>query len=398
MIKEKDKRKQKVKILMFLAFSLAFTLPNFAQYQMSPLAARIMEQYSLTNGQFTSIFTAPMILAVFFCFISGILTDKFGFKTVVGIFVVISGIGGILRVFANSYVTLYISMALVGVSAGIVVSNAAKIIGSVFDPKKVGVIVSMAVAIGTGMMIVAMSTTALMPTTRSAFILAACLGVASVILWITGVPKRRNRGKEEVSTLPSIRTCLKTVLSNKYVWIAAIGNFCLSSAMIGLNSLISAALVSRGMSEASAGVVSSINIIGNLVGSLVMPIVAHKTGKLRLVLFINSIVAAVGTAFSWLAPVGLPLYAALFLTGMGVGGVLPQLIAINIKLPGIGPMYAGTAGGFIATLQLLGSIILPTYVAAPIAGGSFYLYFIIVGAFTLICAVMMTLLPKAVDG
>ena len=288
-------------------------------------------------------------------------------------------------------------MALVGISAGIVVSNAAKIIGSVFDPNKVGVIVSLGITIGTATMIVAMSTTALMPSTRSAFILTACFAVVVVVLWMTGIPKRRKRDKDEISELPSFRTCLKTVFKNKYVWIAGVGNFCIGGAMIGLNSLIAAALVSRGMTEASAGVVSSINILGNLVGSLIMPIVAHKTGKLRLVLFTSSIVAACGTAFSWLMPFGFPLYAALFLTGLGVGSVLPQLIAVNIKLPGIGPTYAGTAGGLIATLQLLGGIVLPTYIAAAIADGSFLYYFIIVGVFTLICAASMALLPKEVD-
>jgi NNP family nitrate/nitrite transporter-like MFS transporter len=330
---EREKKRQKLKILVFLAFTAAFAIPNYSQYQLSPLAARLIEQYSLTNGQFTSLFSAPMIPAVFLCFISGVLVDKYGFKIIVGISVAITAAGCILRVFAVDYVTLYISMVLIGVSCGIVTGNAAKIIGCVFEPERVGVAVSMGVTISTAAMMAAMSTTALLPTTKSAFIFASCLGIADVVIWHTAIPKRRKRNAEELAELPSISKCLKTVLTNKYVWLAGIGNFCVCGAMVAVSSLISAALVTRGMDEASAGLVSSINLFGNLAGSLFVPLVAHKTGRLRLILVVCSIITAVGTAFSWRMPFGLLLYVSLFLTGVGVGSVLPQLIAICIKLP-----------------------------------------------------------------
>ncbi len=397
MVTEREQRKKKVKILLFMAFTVAFAVPNYSQYQFSPLAARIIEQYSLTNGQFTSLFSAPLIPAVFLSFISGVLVDKYGFKIIVGISIVITAVGAIVKVFAGNYTTLYISMVLVGVSAGIVVSNAAKIIGSVFDPKKVGLIISMAITISTAVMIAAMSTTALLPSTKFAFVIVACFALVNVVFWYAAVPKRRKRNTEELAALPSIKKCLKTVLSNKYVWFAGIGNFCVCGTMIALNSLISAALVSRGMSEASAGVVSSVSMFGNLAGSLFVPFIAHKTGKLRFILVVTSIVAAAGTAFSWLMPFGPILYISLFLTGVGLGTVLPQLVAINIKIPGIGSTYAGTAGGFVATLQLLGGVVMPTHIAAAIAGESLYVYFIVSGAFMLVCAVAMALLPKEVD-
>ena len=382
---------------MFLAFTMAFAVPNYSQYQLAPLAVRIMEQYALTNGQFTSIFSAPMIPAIFLSFIGGVLVDKYGFKVLGGIAIAITAAGCILRVIASDYVVLYISMILIGVSAGTIASNAAKIIGSVFKPEKVGVIVGLGITIGTAGMVLSMSTTALMPSTRSAFILAAGLSLIAVVLWFAAIPKRRKRSEDELAELPSIKTCLKTVLTNKNVWLVSVGQFCVCGAMVGMNSLISAALASRGMSEASAGAISAITLVGNLLGSLIMPTLAHKTGKLRLILVLSSILAAVGTAFSWLMPFGFTMYAALLLTGLGIGSVLPQLIAIIIKLPGIGRTYAGTAGGFTATLQLIGGVVVPTYVAATIAGDNFFTYFMITGAFMLICAVALALLPKQVD-
>jgi NNP family nitrate/nitrite transporter-like MFS transporter len=54
--------------------------------------------------------------------------------------------------------------------------------------------------------------------------------------------------------------------------------------------------------------------------------------------------------FGWMAPEGFLLMTALFLAGFFVGGNMPLLMAVPIKLPGVGPKLAGTAGGLVATV------------------------------------------------
>ena len=44
-------------------------------------------------------------------------------------------------------------------------------------------------------------------------------------------------------------------------------------------------------------------------------------------------------------------------------------------LPEIGPVYAGSAGGIIATIQVLGAVVLPTFVITPLAGSSVKMLF-----------------------
>lgn len=158
-----------------------------------------------------------MIPAILLCFVSGILVDKYGFKVIIGISIVLTAVGCILRVYADNYATLYVSMVLIGVSCGIVTSNSAKIIGSVYEPERVGIVVSLGITFSTATMIAAMSTTALLPSTKSAFILSACLGILDVIIWNAAIPKRRKRNEEESAEFPNIKKCLKAVLANKYV-------------------------------------------------------------------------------------------------------------------------------------------------------------------------------------
>ncbi|MBR2832663.1 MAG: MFS transporter [Oscillospiraceae bacterium] len=392
------RRVKRLQICIFIAYTIAFAVPNFSQYQLMPLATRLMNDLNLTPAQFTSIFSAPMLPAIFLSLICGVLVDKLGYKYVIAGAIIMTALGIYGRLFATNYTQLYICMILLGTSAGCVTATGSKIIGSFYEMKRVGVFVGYAVTIGTATMIIASATTAMM-STKTAFIIAAVFVTVDLIVWFVLGPKNKDvliKGTADESR-PSIGKCLATVLKNKYVWYVAIGLACVNGAMVGMNSLISAALVSRGMTETAAGAISSFTLVGNLVGSLLVPTLAARTGKTRLVLIIFSIIAALCTAFSWRAPFGVGLYVALFLTGLGVGSVLPQLMAINIRLPGVGPVYSGTAGGVIATIQLIGGVLIPTYIANPIAGGRYGVYFIVCGSGMIICALFMLLLPRSLD-
>ena len=59
---------------------------------------------------------------------------------------------------------------------------------------------------------------------------------------------------------------------------------------------------------------------------------------------------------------------------------------INFK--GIGPEYVGTASGLVATIQLIGAVVLPSYVLIPIASGNFNTLFILAAACMAISAVL----------
>ena len=76
---------------------------------------------------------------------------------------------------------------------------------------------------------------------------------------------------------------------------------------------------------------------------------------------------------------------------------MAQIISVAVRLPGIGPTYAGAAGGLIATLELLGGVVLPTYVASAIAGNNHGIYFIILGVVSIFWILGVFLMPKSLD-
>lgn len=69
---------------------------NYPQYQMSPLAYKIIPALGLTNSQFSTIFSAAMIPGILFSIMAGMLCDRFGAKRLITVGLVIGSAGGLI--------------------------------------------------------------------------------------------------------------------------------------------------------------------------------------------------------------------------------------------------------------------------------------------------------------
>ncbi len=137
-------------------------------------------------------------------------------------------------------------------------------------------------------------------------------------------------------------------------------------------------------------------MFGSVIGCFLSPILASKLGH-KAVLFLCAFVAAIGIAFGWLAPQGVILAIVMIIVGITYGGAIPLLMSIPIQLKEIGSAYAGTAGGILGTLQMLGAVVIPTYVLAIIAKSNMHLLFLLAGIVMAITCVLALFLPKLGD-
>ncbi len=395
------KRSTKLLILLFIVYAVCFAVPNFAQYQFSPLAKQIMEQYALDMGQFNSIFTAPMLPAIFTSIICGLMVDRYGYKPVIGLSILLTVVGCWLRVIAPGYTVLFIGMILVGFSGGFMSSNTSKVLALLYGQEKVGVLAGMVLTCSTVTLVISMSTTALLPSMKFAFILSGVVSIIALALWIVFMPHIKPKdiaaAAAEGEKAPGLGESLVAVMKTPAVWLTGIMMFCVCGTMAGTGSMIPAALQEvRGISEATAGVVGSMTMVGNLLGSLITPTICNKTGKFRPVLMILGIICAACCVFAWKAS-GIVLYILMIILGYCLGSGMASGLGMAVRLHGIGAKYAGTAGGFVATLQLLGGVCLPTYIASGIAGGNYNTYFIVLGVACLVWMVTVFLMPKYLD-
>ena len=283
-------------------------------------------------------------------------------------------------------------------------SNSSKILGQLFGPEKVSVIMGLVLTVSTCGLVLSMSTTTKLGSMNTAFIVAGVVCTVALILWFVVMPgikpgQDAQNPQPIGEKAPSLSEAFLVVMKNRYVWLAGIAMFCVNGAMTGMGSMVPTALSNgRGISADAAGLVGAFLMVGNLLGSLFTPTISLKTGKFRGVLMICGAVSVLGCCFAWRAPEGPLLYLAMVATGYTFGSGMAQLLAVAVRLPGVGPVYAGTAGGLIATLELLGGVVLPTYIASGIAGtGNFSLYFIIIGLSSLLWILSVYLLPKELD-
>ena len=415
--------------------------PNYMQFQLAPLAPQLMDSMQINQTEFASLLTAAMLPSVFFSLPSGALADKVGIKKILLIGNVLTAVGAAIRWFATSYATLYIGMVLLGFGIAFVNTNTPKILSRWFPPERVGIFIGIELAASTGGIAVGTGTAALLPGIRSAYGVGVVLSVITIFLYVVFMrdpaasqatialsepselskipqpsksselselpqPSRSSEPSEscespqipqpnESSKAMSVSDSLRVVLSCKKVWFVG---FCLMFTF-GVNilacSFLPTALGQRGIETAAAGFYASIFTVGNIVGCMVSPGLSARIRRKKLFLLLCIWIAAVGIVFAWKLPTGFILLTALLATGTVLGGTLPLLISIPIQLAEIGSKYAGTAGGVACTLQLLGAVVIPTYIVSPIAAGNMDLLFLLGGCIVALATVFAVLLPDS---
>jgi NNP family nitrate/nitrite transporter-like MFS transporter len=329
--------------------------------------------------------------------ISGLIVDKVGAKKIVTICLFVAFIGMSARIFANNYWTLYICMLSPGLAATFINSTNAKIFGQWFPANKVSFAVGLFLAASALGMSLGTGTTAILPNIKVAFILAAVISLVMVFLWIFLMKDKGEDKREDVKETVSICTCLKKVLSSKGVIVAGLSIMCTYGTYMIISTYLPSALIYRGIDAVTAGATSSIVSIAYLVGCIGAPIILDKIGNTRILILILALVAAITSAFAWRAPAGVMLIACLSIVGLAIGGLLPIFMALPIRIKEVGSKYAGTAGGIISTLQLLGAVVIPTYILVPIAGDNYTRLFIYAGISVALVCLLCCLLPKDID-
>lgn len=387
-MKKESYGKKVVAVLMITLF-----VGNYFQYQLSPLASRLMEEMNLTPMQFSSIFSAPMIPAIALGIVAGILSDKFGVKAVTSISLLITTIGLCFRPFANNYGTLMLSMILAGIGVTFINVNMSKLIGGWYPLEKVGQMVGIGMMGSTLGMTVATAISAMFTSVKVAFMVTGVASILVFILWIVFIKDGEQENTSESSHNESVINTLLTVLKSKNIWLVGICLMCIMGCNVAVSSFLPIALQSRGVSESTSGLLLSVFTIGSLFGAFIGTSLISKFRKMKLALMIWGGVSAICVAFGWKLPV-IFIVVTLLIAGFCIGSLIPTFMSFPMLLPEIGPAYAGSAGGIITTLELLGAVILPTYVMTPLAGENFTVYFLMAGGAMIVMDIVVILLPE----
>ena len=393
------KQKQRSAFLVLFVTALLFSaqfVGNYGTYQLAAIPTRIYAAFHLSDMQFSSLLTAPMVPSMCLSIVIGLLVDRFGIPKIVAIWLALATAGFVLRCFAGSYPVMLIAMALSGSGCMIVNANIAKLASSLYPMDKVGKVVGILMGGANASTALAFATTALIPSLRVILLIPAVASAVLVLLWLLFARESlftENRTEEEAK--PHVLESLKLCFRSRSLWLAGFTLFLILGGSMVMSNFHVAALTSlKGYSETLAGSFNSVLMVGSIFGSVFLPIiVTRKPERAPLMIFIMLLIAA-GTAYGMVALPAAGIYVCAFIHGALRSGTIAVLMMTPVLLKEIGPRNAGTAGGFVITLQLLGAVIVPTYIVVPLGGGSPLRYFILAAVAMLLAAVVCLVFMK----
>ncbi|NLM21384.1 MAG: MFS transporter [Peptococcaceae bacterium] len=378
-------------VILFLVAIINFTF-NACQFQVAALAYKLIPEYGLTPSQYASVLNAPMLVAVFFCLFAGSLGDRFGIKRVISAGLLIGTTALFLRVLADNYLELFLSMLMMGLIMPFVGANFAKLVGLWFPKKQIGLAFGIFFFIGMAGNTVSLIVTTYFPSIFSAFLTSAFVMMALCILWII-LARDKPAGVSLPPPMP-LKNYTKAAARSKNVWLGGFLAMLYMGATLSFTGFLPAALNSvHGLSPSTAGFWTSVFTLGNMIGGFIGPLLVDRVGTMKPVIIILALTGAAFTYLSWISPVGVLMGLSLLLGGTLTGAILPNINTLPLRFKEIGPVYAGSAGGIIATMQVTGAFFIPTFVISTIAGQNYNLLFILASLAFLLIAPVTTLLP-----
>ncbi|XAM48670.1 hypothetical protein ANDSL2_12020 [Acetoanaerobium noterae] len=237
-----------------------------------------------------------------------------------------------------------------------------------------------------------MGTTALFPSINSAYVVSSILSIVSTLLWVILMKSRPKNTlvKESGSVLDNIRILTKS----RSLWIGGFGLMLVMGCTMAITGFLPRALSEiRGIDPVTAGLLSSMVMLGTLFSSILSPIISQRIGSFRLYLIVVGVLSSFGVYYAWQTDVTV-IWMAMILMGFFLGSSIPIFMSFPMLLKEIGIGLAGSAGGLLATMQLLGAIIIPTYIITPLAGENYNRIFGLASFCMIMMSFLMFFLPE----
>lgn len=349
-------------LILMLTCGLCF-LGNYMQYQVAAYATIIMPQMNIDSVGFSSLFLAPMLAAVFFSLPFGSLGDRFGPKVVILGGFCVSIVGGAIRIFSlSNFPVQLVSMFCIGVGMAALTANNAKTLGLWFADKT-DVAMGIYYAATCFGIAAAQASSSFMPSVLMGYTAAEGLLVVLTILW--GIFGKNVQHDSLIPDGVEHDQALLAAFRSRNVWLCAIcAAFSLAATTAFSGVLPQALELVRGADASTAGEMAALTTAAGIIGCLIAPILYGKCRLMRPYLVTIGLLGSISIAISWSATSLKSMGVLLAVCGMATSMMGPIVQALPVSFAEIGTRYAGSAGGIMAEVSLLGSYALPIGIAA----------------------------------
>jgi predicted MFS family arabinose efflux permease len=359
-VKSKPRYRWLLLFLTALTFAAVISGPGAS---LAVLFEEIAADLHLDLVQIGLIWGIGSLLAIFTGMISGALIDRFGPKRVLLTGIVLVGSTTALRGLAGDFSGLMVILLIAGGLVPLVSASGFKISGIWFPRRQLGLangILAMGMALGL-VLGSSLGATVLSPwlgNWRHAMFFLGALAAPFAALWLFLDPlPGRSAAAGGVTAVP-MRRALAHVVKQKELWLLGLTFLGIGSCQQGIAGYL--ALHLRGIGWPDAGADAAVSLIYAASLLLILPIglLSDRLGSRKTVLIGALIAMAAGSGLLSAAG-GSAVWAAVVLAGMARDGSAALVLTMAVEAGEVGPVYAGTATGFVLTFFFLGNLISP---------------------------------------
>jgi cyanate permease len=239
--------------------------------------------------------------------------------------------------------------------------NGFKTTGQWFPPSQLGLangLISMGMALGflLGAFFSATTLSPLLGGWRNVFLLYGLIGALFSIPWALtrSLPAHHPSAGQTLS----MRRVIPHVARLRDVWLLGLVLFGVGGAIQGMLGYLPLYLLDKGWDAANASGALSAFHTSSMIFVLPFALWSDRLGSRKRLLLIVSALMAVGVGVLSFANGGL-VWAAVLTAGFVRDAFMAIFLTMVIETEGVGPMYAGTATGFIMTISSLGNVLAP---------------------------------------
>jgi NNP family nitrate/nitrite transporter-like MFS transporter len=338
--------------------------------------------------QYTLIFTAPVMMAIWCTITAGAAADRFGIRKVVAIAAFAGGAGGLARAFAPNFPVMFIMMCLVGMAAYGSMSNLPKLVAIWFPPKQAGLAAGIyTMSIGLGLTL-GLFTAPLFKDWQAAFTIVGIITLVVAVLWTL---LARNAPKGVTIKMPPMISGVKKGLHSRNIRLVCVVYFLYMGVFTAFSGNFPEALeLIHHITPAMAGAVTALLTGSAVLANLFVPALSDRLGLRKPFLYIAVVVMPLSLFFAWQLAPGADTWLLVFLGGLAMGIMPPVVLTLPLELPEIGHEHVGGTTGLILAAHAVGGVVIPLFIISPIMGSGTQ------QAYTIGFLVMMVLIAAAI--
>ncbi|RQG87820.1 MFS transporter [Natrarchaeobius halalkaliphilus] len=340
----------------------------------------ISDEFALSNTQAGLLTGAISFVYIPFALWSGILTDRIGAPRAIGYGMVLFGGAQVLRSVAHEFWSILLLTVLIGVGGTGITFGLPKLVSTLYPPERSGTMSSLylvgmyagtAAAFAVGRPIAG----PLLGGWRPVFFFSGLAVLAFSVVWFLAYTwtKRRlpwrtdaNRSVERSGDRNrSVSRDLRRLVLHRGVLLLAVVGFSYLLLVHGLQNWLTVILQERGLTTRIAVWTTSLFVVAQLVGTLVLPPLSDFKTSRRTALFSCGIFASAGTFVLLVADDAVfPILFAVFVAGFGLGGLATFVRSLPVEMKGVEGKLVASAVGLVFMIGEIGGFVGPLLVGA----------------------------------